>query len=36
MAGSPVTVTPPTRMRAFAPALGAHTDEVLAEMEKKT
>jgi crotonobetainyl-CoA:carnitine CoA-transferase CaiB-like acyl-CoA transferase len=31
MAGSPVTVTPPTRMRAFAPALGAHTEEVLAE-----
>src|SRR3954469_25780139 len=31
MAGSPATVTPPTGMRAFAPALGAHTDEVLAE-----
>ena len=29
MAGSPVTVTPPTHVRSLAPALGAHTDEVL-------
>ena len=35
MAGSPVTVTPATRMRSFAPALGAHTDEVLAEWEPR-
>jgi crotonobetainyl-CoA:carnitine CoA-transferase CaiB-like acyl-CoA transferase len=35
MAGSPVTVTPPTRMRSFAPALGAHTDEVLAEWQPR-
>ena len=35
MAGSPVTVTPPTHMQAFAPALGAHTDEVLAEWEPR-
>ena len=34
MAGSPVTVTPPTRVRAFAPALGAHT-EVLAEWQPR-
>lgn len=35
MAGSPVTVTPPTRMRSFAPTLGAHTDEVLAEWQPR-
>ncbi len=35
MAGSPITVTPPTRMRSFAPALGAHTDEVLAEWQPR-
>ena len=35
MAGSPVTVTPPTGMRSFAPALGAHTDEVLAEWDAR-
>src|SRR3954447_3102806 len=35
MAGSPVTVTPPTHMRSFAPALGAHTDEVLAEWQPR-
>jgi crotonobetainyl-CoA:carnitine CoA-transferase CaiB-like acyl-CoA transferase len=35
MAGSPVTVTPPTRMRSFPPALGAHTDEVLAEWQPR-
>jgi crotonobetainyl-CoA:carnitine CoA-transferase CaiB-like acyl-CoA transferase len=35
MAGSPVTVTPATRMRAFAPALGAHTDEVLSEWKPR-
>src|SRR5262249_24584331 len=35
MAGSPITVTPPTGMRAFAPALGAHTDEVLAEWQPR-
>jgi crotonobetainyl-CoA:carnitine CoA-transferase CaiB-like acyl-CoA transferase len=35
MAGSPVTVTPPTRMRSFAPALGAHTDEVLTEWQPR-
>ncbi len=26
MAGSPITVDPPTRMRRFAPGLGEHTD----------
>jgi crotonobetainyl-CoA:carnitine CoA-transferase CaiB-like acyl-CoA transferase len=31
MAGSPITVTPPARVWSLAPALGAHTDEVLAE-----
>src|SRR3954471_15343973 len=35
MAGSPVTVTPPTHVRSFAPALGAHTDEVLAEWQPR-
>jgi crotonobetainyl-CoA:carnitine CoA-transferase CaiB-like acyl-CoA transferase len=35
MAGSPVTVTPPTHVRAFAPALGAHTDAVLAEWQPR-
>jgi crotonobetainyl-CoA:carnitine CoA-transferase CaiB-like acyl-CoA transferase len=35
MAGSPVTVTPPTAVRSLAPALGAHTDEVLAEWEPR-
>ena len=33
MAGSPLTVDPPTRMRRFAPELGAHTDEVLRRVE---
>ena len=31
MAGSPITVDPPTRMRRFAPGLGEHTAEVLQE-----
>jgi crotonobetainyl-CoA:carnitine CoA-transferase CaiB-like acyl-CoA transferase len=35
MAGSPITVAPPTHMRSFAPALGAHRDEVLAEWEPR-
>ncbi len=35
MAGSPLTVDPPTRMRAFAPALGAHTREVLDEWKAR-
>jgi crotonobetainyl-CoA:carnitine CoA-transferase CaiB-like acyl-CoA transferase len=35
MAGSPITVTPPTHLRSFAPALGAHRDEVLAEWDAR-
>jgi crotonobetainyl-CoA:carnitine CoA-transferase CaiB-like acyl-CoA transferase len=34
-AGSPITVTPPTHVRSLAPALGAHTDEVLAEWQPR-
>jgi crotonobetainyl-CoA:carnitine CoA-transferase CaiB-like acyl-CoA transferase len=35
MAGSPITVDPPTRMRRFAPELGEHTDEVLEEWKPR-
>ena len=35
MAGSPITVDPPTRMRNFAPDLGVHTGEVLDEWEPR-
>src|SRR5438105_8502292 len=35
MAGSPITVDPPTRVRAFAAALGAHTREVLDEWKPR-
>ena len=35
MAGSPLTVDPPTRVRAFAPALGAHTREVIDEWKPR-
>ena len=36
MAGSPITVDPPTRVRNVAPDLGAHTDEVLDEWKPRT
>ncbi|MFI5053797.1 MAG: CoA transferase, partial [Acidimicrobiia bacterium] len=36
MAGMPLTVNPPTRIRGSAPALAAHTDEVLAEWKLTT
>ncbi len=35
LAGSPITVEPPTRVRNLAPALGAHTREVLAEWQPR-
>jgi len=35
MAGSPITVDPPTRVRNFAPALGEHTREVLDEWKPR-
>ena len=35
MAGSPITVDPPTRMRNVAPDLGAHTAEVLDEWKPR-
>jgi crotonobetainyl-CoA:carnitine CoA-transferase CaiB-like acyl-CoA transferase len=35
MAGSPITVDPPTRVRSFAPALGAHTGEVFDEWKPR-
>ena len=35
MAGSPITVDPPTRMRRFAPGLGEHTAEVLDEWKPR-
>jgi crotonobetainyl-CoA:carnitine CoA-transferase CaiB-like acyl-CoA transferase len=35
MAGSPITVEPPTRVRNFAPALGQHTREVLDEWKPR-
>ena len=28
VAGSPLTITPPARVRSAAPVLGAHTDDV--------
>ena len=36
MAGSPLTVDPPTRMRRFAPELGQHTDEVCNEWKRRS
>ncbi len=36
MAGSPLTVDPPTRMRRFAPELGQHTDEVCNEWKPRS
>jgi crotonobetainyl-CoA:carnitine CoA-transferase CaiB-like acyl-CoA transferase len=36
MAGSPITVTPPTGVRSFAPARGEHTDAVLAEWKPRS
>ncbi len=35
VAGLPLTITPPARIRSTAPALGAHTDEVLAEWKPR-
>ncbi len=35
MAGSPITVDPPTRVRDLAPALGEHTREVLDEWKPR-
>lgn len=35
VAGLPLTITPPARVRGPAPALGAHTDEVLAEWKPR-
>ena len=35
VAGLPLTITPPAHVRSTAPALGAHTDEVLAEWKPR-